>query len=337
MSSFSIGFDIGGTNLRSAMFRDLAEASIDSDGGVSDALVARHREELGERRNPEELVARVAEIVSTLVDGQPNDGQPGDDSELVPVGIGFAGMLSGHEGFVANAPNLGWRDVAFGTMLQDELGPRHQVSVINDVNAISYAEYALGAGAGSQDLLAVLVGTGIGAGAICGGKLLDGANNTAAELGHMKVVLDSSARTCGCGLKGCVEAYVGGAALQKRARIELAEGIGSAAVALAGSAAQVNPGHLDAAAAQGDAYALELFAEVAPLLGMTIANAVTLLNPSRLLLGGGVLSRTPVLREHVLAAFEVAVNPPARACLEVLDMALGEDAGLVGSALLAAH
>jgi len=125
--------------------------------------------------------------------------------------------------------------------------------------------------------------------------------------------------------------------LQERARFELSQGAHSEAARLAGDAARVNPGHLDAAAALGDDYALTLYGEVAPLLGLAIANAVSLLNPKRLVLGGGMLSRTPVLREHVLTAFEMAVNPPAHEGLEIVDAVLGDDAGLAGAALLASR
>ena len=246
-------------------------------------------------------------------------------------------MLRGHQGAVANSPYYGWHDVEFGALLRARLGERYSVGVYNDVNAICYGEYACGAGAGAGDVLAVFVGTGIGAGVVSSGHLLTGANNTAAELGHTKVMVDADARICACGHRGCVEAYIGGSQLQARARQELAQGAHSEATRLAGCAERVNPGHLDAAAALGDDYALDLYAEVAPLLGLTIANAVTLLNPKRLILGGGMLSRTPVLREHILASFEVAVNPPAHENLEIVDTILGDRAGLVGSALLASQ
>ena len=104
---------------------------------------------------------------------------------------------------------------------------------------------------------------------------------------------------------------------------------------MAGAPEAVNPGHVDAAAAEGDEYALNLWQEIGPLLGVALANAVTLFNPNRLILGGGVLSRTPVLKEHIIAAVEVAINPPAREDLDIENAALGDDAGVVGSALLA--
>ncbi len=329
MEDISVGFDLGGTNIRAAVFRGLdPKTECPSQGTEAVAIL---REEVGSVRTPEAIVKRVAIMIGRLLE----KAQLGALS--IPVGIGFAGMLRGHEGMVANSPNYGWYNIELGKMLRARLGERYDVRIYNDVNAICYGEYAFGAGVGSENVLAVFVGTGIGSGAICSGRLLEGSNNTAAELGHTKVVVDSDARVCACGLKGCVEAYVGGRQLQSRVRYELSRGAKSEATRLAGGADRVNPSHLDLAAGMGDNYALDLYMEVAPLLGLVMANAVTLLNPDRLILGGGMLSRTPVLREHVLAAFEVAVNPPAHEKLEIVESQLGDRAGLLGSALLASQ
>ncbi len=320
MSQVAIGIDLGGTNLRAAVFAGLPDSA--------DALLV-HRESVGNDRSPAVIVERLGVLIPELLQRTERGGL------RIPVGIGFAGMLRGHHGYVANSPNFGWHDVALGSMLQARLGERYDVGIYNDVNAITYGEFKLGAGIGASDILAIFVGTGIGAGAVCDNVLLQGANNTATELGHTKVVIEADARLCSCGLRGCVEAYVGGKLLQERARKDLDTWASSTAVDLAGGVQNVHPGHLDAAAAQGDDYALELYSEVSPMLGLAIANAVTLLNPGRLVLGGGVFSRTPVLRDHVLAAFEAAVNPPAREGLQIVEAELRDTGGLVGAALLA--
>jgi glucokinase len=331
-----VGIDVGGTNMRAAVFRGLRAAAARAASGPlgadeEEALrpVAERREQVGRERDPDRMVGRMGAVVESLL------AEAGCSGLEVPVGIGFAGMLRGQSGVVAQSPHLGWRDVPLGDLMRARLGPRHRVVVENDVNAITWGEFVLGAGRDVPDILAVYVGTGIGGGAVCDGRLLRGGTGCAVEIGHVKVVYDERARPCACGLKGCIEAYAGGEPLQRRARAELSGGARSAAVALAGSPDAVNPGHLDAAAAEGDEYALNLWAEIGPLLGVALANGVTMFNPSRLILGGGVLSRTPVLKEHVIAALEVATNPPAGADLDVVNADLGDDAGLVGSALLA--
>lgn len=318
----TIGVDIGGTNFRAALYRNLEEAT------GAPTPIRQRRELIGEDRAPEALVDRLVAAIAEL---------SANETATIPVGVGFAGMLRGHEGFVTRSPHLGWRDVDLGALLRERLPAGSPISIYNDVNAVTFGEHALGAGVGARDVLAVFVGTGIGGGIVAGGRLVDGADNCAAEIGHTKVVIGESARPCQCGLRGCVEAYAGGADLQRRAREELAGGAVSMATRLAGGPERVNPGHLDAAAADGDEYALALYEEVAPLFGLALANAVTLLNPSHLILGGGVLSRTPIFRELSLAAMQVAVNPPAAATLSVVPAKLGDDAGLVGSALLAAR
>jgi glucokinase len=354
----AIGIDLGGTNIRAAVFRGLGEAAhraglgptgVSPDAfavhgrsargggapgveeGIAEAItpVAERREQVGAERTPDRMVTRIGGLVEALM------AEAGASGREVPVGIGFAGMLRGTTGLVARSPHLGWLEVDFGEMVRQRLGPRHRVVVENDVNAITWGEYKVGVARGVSDVFAVFIGTGIGGGAVSGGQLLRGGTGCAAEIGHTKVVWDETARPCACGLTGCVEAYAGGEFLQRRIRAELEAGVRSAAVALAGSPAAVHPGHVDAAAADGDAYALDLWAELAPLVGVALANAVTLFNPNMLVLGGGVLSRTPVLREHVVTAMEVAINPPARDLLAIENAALGDDAGLVGSALLA--
>lgn len=317
--SHVIGADIGGTNLRVALYREAPFTDT--------TPVAAIRERVGDARGPDAVSDRLAAMIRGLLADAGIDGP-------VPVGIGFAGMMRGEDGTVAVSPHLRWRDVPFGAMMRQRLDGA-VVEVDNDVNVITYGEWKAGAGRGADDILAVFVGTGIGAGIVARGRLVPGASGCAAEIGHTKVVFGDDALPCACGLRGCIEAYAGGTYVQQRIRRELAAGARSRAVELAGSADAVNPGHLDAAAAEGDDYALGVYEQIAPMLGAVLANAVTLLNPARLILGGGMLSRTPVLRAQVLTAFDIAANPPAREAVEVVDAALGDDAGLVGGALLA--
>jgi glucokinase len=329
-ADLAIGVDIGGTNMRTALFRGLRAAAVATDDAeLAEAArpVVERREQVGRDRDPATVTARLAGMLRGLL------SEAGCAELPVPIGVGFAGMLRGDRGYVVSSPNVGWREVPFGDLLREQLGGRHRVEVENDANAIAWGEFHVGAGRGVKDVVVVYVGTGIGGGAVVNRALVTG-SGSAVEIGHVKVVWDESARPCACGLKGCIEAYSGGENLSRRARAELAGGARSAAIELAGSIEAVNPGHLDAAAAEGDEYALGLWAEVGPLLGVVLANAVTLFNPQRLILGGGVLSRTPVLREHALAALQVAVNPPAAETLEVENAVLGDDAGVVGSALL---
>jgi glucokinase len=309
-----IGIDLGGTNLRAAIISDTA------------AMVDHRKERVGEPRDPDTIVERCARVCEDLSAGA-----------AATVGVGIAAMLRDRQGTIANSPHLRWRDVAFGQLLARRLGPRFQVGVYNDVNAIVYGEAMAGSARGARDVLGVYVGTGIGGGLIVNGALVEGASNTAGEIGHAKVRWDESAAPCACGSRGCVEAYVGGSYVQRRITKELQAGAKSSAVRIAGGIEHVNPGHVDQAAGEGDEWALGLWTELAPLLAVVLGNAVAVLNPERLVLGGGMLGRCPTLYQLVETTLTVAGNAASLEALTVVPATLEDDAGIVGAAHLAAH
>ncbi|MDX2090901.1 MAG: ROK family protein [Kofleriaceae bacterium] len=315
--SLAIGVDLGGTNLRSAVVDPHTFALIEHD-----------KERVGEPRDVDSIVERVASAV---------ERHAARSTGPVTVGIGLAAMLKDRRGNVANSPHLRWNEVPFGQLLATRLGSRFAVGVYNDVNAIVWGEAVAGSGRGSRDVLGVYVGTGIGGGIIAGGQLVEGATNCAGEIGHVKVRWDEAALTCACGQRGCVEAYVGGIYVQQRITEELTAGAKSTAIELAGGIANVNPGHVDAAAAGGDEWALGLWGELAPLLAIALGNAVSLLNPERLVLGGGLLGRAPTLYDLVLTSLPLVATKASMDALTVVHATLEDDAGLVGAAALAAR
>jgi glucokinase len=202
-----------------------------------------------------------------------------------------------------------------------------------------------GGAKGVRDVLCVYVGTGVGSGIVADGKLYTGATHLAGEFGHVKVI--PGGRLCGCGQRGCLEAYSSGKNIQARAQEELRGGgdqresgpaggfgPGSLAIELAGGVDKVHAGHLDQAAAKGDVYADRLWNEVAGLLGVALGNYVTVLNPSRLVMGGGMWQNTPELRRRTMAEFHAHINRPSLEGFTVCDTTLGDTAGVLGSAAL---
>jgi glucokinase len=307
----AVGIDLGGTNLRGALVR------LDAHGEILD----EQREPLVDR-TPEVLADRIAALVERFDPGGLRIG----------VGVGLAAMLRGDSGVVSLAPNLGWRDVDFRAMLRARLGP--SVQIYNDLKAITWGETMFGAARGARDVLCLFVGTGIGSGIVTDGKLYFGGGGLAGEIGHTKVV--PSGRLCGCGQRGCLEAYASGRNIQARAREELGAGERSLAISLAGSIEAVHAGHLDEAARTGDSYATRLWSEVSLHLGTAIANAVTILDPSKVVLGGGVWEKAPALRERTLAIYRTAVNAPSGERTTLADAVLGDNAGVLGAASLIA-
>jgi glucokinase len=306
----AVGVDLGGTNGRAARI-DLETMTV-----------------LEEAKEPVPAEGRAPEAVADLVARLVQKVDP--EGKRAGAGVGFAGMLRGWSGVVQNAPNFGWREVDFRALLRARIDPR--VELYNDLNAIAFGEATAGAARGARDVLCVFVGTGIGGGLVVNGELAIGASHLAGEIGHTKVV--PNGRLCGCGQRGCVEAYASGRNLANRAREDLSSGERSLAVQLAGAVDQVHAGHLDEAARAGDLYAVALWNEVAPLLGTVLANAVTLLNPARLVLGGGAWEGSPGLRKLVLAAYQGAVNAPSGEACQLVDSTLGDAAGVIGAAAL---
>jgi glucokinase len=307
----AVGVDFGGTNVRAAL--------VDVERGE---FVGPEAKLPVSGKEPAEVAATVDELVRAV---DPR-------AERVGVGVGFAGMLRGWSGVVVNAPNFGWREVDFRSVLRRYVG--EHCELYNDLNAIAYGEACWGAARGVRDVFFCFVGTGVGGGIVCGGELYIGATHLAGEFGHIKVI--PNGRLCGCGQRGCLEAYVSGANLQARAREDLQK-TKSLAVELAGSLEALHAGHLDAAAARGDRYASELLEHAGMLLGVALANVVCTLNPSRLVMGGGVWEKAEQLRKHTLKWFDETINRPHLEGFAIVDSTLGERAGVLGAATLIAR
>jgi glucokinase len=310
--ALAVGVDLGGTNVRAAL--------IDTSTGT---FVGQEAKAAVADKQPESVAELVAEVVQKVDAAGRRAG----------VGIGFAAMMRGWTGVVVNSPNFGWREVDFRTRLRVRLGQRTEL--YNDLNAIAFGEAMYGGAKGFRDVLCVYVGTGVGSGIVVDGKLYIGENHLAGELGHVKVV--PGGRLCGCGQRGCLEAYSSGRNIQLRAREELgAGGMNSLAVELAGGVEKVHAGILDEAARRGDPYADHLWNEIAGHLGVQLGNAVTILNPSRLVMGGGVWQNATELKRRTLEAFHANINRASTEGFAIADTVLGDTAGVLGAAALIA-
>ena len=318
MARLALGIDLGGTNVRAAL--------VDPDSG---RIVAAHKSALSDRAP--EVVAQAAAAAARDAAAQAGV----DPAGLHAAGVGLAGQCLGASGVVLNAPNLGWRDVPFGALLTRALGV--EARVVNDLSAAAWGELRFGAARGFSEVLVVFVGSGVGAGLVVRGRLVEGGHGVAGEIGHVRVAppRGGAPRRCGCGQMGCLEAWAGGMNLSARVREDLAAGAATAVRdVVGGDLAQVSPSAVEEAFVRGDAYARDLWEEIGELLGTAVANAVTLLNPARLILGGGVLAGCPGLAAATRRRLDAAVSPSAAIGLSVAQAAHGDDAGLVGAALL---
>lgn len=268
-------------------------------------------------RSPEGIARQIADLLQTV------------EGVLDAVGIGLAGQMSKDGKVIFNSPNLGWRNVAFADALSRVTGLNAAcIHVVNDLNAVLYGEWGFGVAKGFEDVLAVYVGTGVGGGLILGGHLIEGSGGKAGEIGHCKVV--PGGRLCGCGEYGCVEAYAGGVHLEHQ--------VFSVAKHLNLSGFEV-PDNVDLSYADslyGKVPGIsQIWDDASEYLGLVVANAVTLLNPGLLLLGGGILENLPHFRELTLQKITPLVLSVARDDLRIGFGVLGDKAGALGSCLIA--
>ncbi|MBA9004836.1 ROK family transcriptional regulator [Thermomonospora cellulosilytica] len=242
-------------------------------------------------------------------------------ARCVGVGASYCGLVRAADGMVRLAPNMGWTDLDFAPALSRRLGLGLPVAVGNEAHLGALAEHERGAGVGHRNLVYLHGDVGVGGGIIVGGRLLDGDDGYAAELGHM-IVNPHDGRPCNCGSRGCLEAEVGEAALLE------ASGRAGGPVGRDGVRAVV------AAADGGDAAARRALDRVGDWLGIGVANLINLFNPGVVVFGGtlGEIYRGAAPRIHARVA--AGVLPVSRDRVELRTAALGYDSTLTGAAEL---
>jgi glucokinase len=303
--SLAIGIDFGGTSIKSAL---VSEASILARGRTIDPQATGSAE-----NTMREMEAVIRELCT---------GLPG----LVPVGIGLPGLVDSEHGIVHKLSNVpGWVEIPVAAILSERLGVR--VILENDANAMAYAEWRFGAAVNTRHALCVTLGTGVGGGLILDGKVFRGAQLSAGELGHTSI--DYRGLAGPYGNFGCLESYVGNQAISNRALAAYA------AARVLPPSPECSPRDLSSAAEKGCAIALTLWEEVGNELGAAFANAIWLLNPDAIVVGGGVAQAGPVLFDPIVRSLRARTSPVIHEHLRIVNAALGNDAGAIGCAALA--
>ncbi|WP_018351067.1 ROK family glucokinase [Longispora albida] len=300
----AIGVDIGGTKVLAGVVDDAGK------------VIAEAR-----RDTPADDVARTRDLIVEVI----TELAAAHDCEA--AGIGAAGWIDAGRSTVLYAPNLAWRREP----LRDSIAAQVTLPVFvdNDANAAAWAEYRFGAGQGARSLVLLTVGTGIGGGIILDGHLVRGAHGIAAEFGHTLAVEDG--HPCGCGARGCLEQYTSGTALVRYARASQ-----DLLARVAGDPSKLDGPAVTRAAQDGDPAARAAFAEAGRWLGYGMADAVQILDPDVIVVGGGVSEAGELLLDPARRAY--AERLAQRGKLPVADIRLarlGNQAGLVGAADLA--
>ncbi len=256
---------------------------------------------------------------------------------LLAVGVSFGGPVDATRGLVRLSHHVpGWENTPLREQLQAEFGV--PAAVDNDANVAALGEWRFGAGQGCASLLYVTVSTGIGGGWVLGGRIYGGADGMAGEIGH--VVVRPGGAACVCGKRGCLEAEACGRGIAAKAQAWLQNderrttNDGTKLLALAGGRADaITAFHVAQAAEAGDGLAQAVLDDAACVLGIGLGGAINLMNPERVVLGGGVTKSGDRWWRVVRETARLHVLPEMR--VEIVPAALGDDAPLWGAAVLA--
>ncbi len=312
-SKYCIGVDLGGTNIAAGLV-DLDEKTI----------VRSHSVKTNAPRPVEEIAHDISELCRHLCDTV-GVGL----SELKWVGVVTPGIVKGDD--VLLASNLGWVNAPFGRLLREDLGTK--VFIANDANGAAYAEAVWGSGEGADSLVAITLGTGVGGGIVFGGKIWEGMNGFAAEMGH--AVIDPDGRECGCGKRGCLEAYCSATALVKETKRMMALYPESTMWKLVdGDIGKVSGKTAFRAMEEGDACASLVVNSFIDYLAVGVSNVINIFQPDVVCIGGGISREgenlLAPLRERVVHSTFGAENMRTK----LVAAKFRNDAGIFGAALL---
>ena len=308
-----IGIDVGGTNVKIAL--------VNEQGNIIYSNSIPTRAEMGY----EYTINNMKEAISELIKETKSDSK-----SIEGIGFGFPGQIDYQKGIVRLAPNIpGWVEVPIAEIIEKEFGIPTRVD--NDVRCAALGELNYGAGIGCENLICITVGTGIGSGLIINGKLVRGASNAAGEIGHIKLEMNGGP-LCGCGDRGCLEAFASGPSIVAMAEEYIKGGKSTKYRELANP--DITPYIVSEAAKLGDPVAKRIFTIMGEYIGIGLASVVNLLNPEKIIIGGGVAAAGDLLLDPIKENLIKRAMPIAGAAVEIVPAQLGNTAGVIGASLL---
>lgn len=313
MEKYYIGADIGGTTVKLAFIEESGEIAVKWEIPTNTADQGK--------TIPEDIAKAIKEEL---------DNTEISKSSIIGIGAGAPGFVDTKTGYIHEAVNIGWKDFDFGNHLSKLTG--FPVWVDNDANLAALGENWLGAGEGCTELIAVTLGTGVGGGIIANGNVLNGANGTAAELGHVTVIPDGGV-ACNCGKTGCLETVSSATGIVRKAK-EITEQYPDSILHPAIEAGTLTAKDVFDGVRDGDEASSVVIHEVTDVLGMAIANMAIAINPEKIVIGGGVSQAGELLLKPLEKAYrKYALRRTAMASSFGIAQ-LGNDAGVIGGAYL---
>ena len=315
MKRYSISIDLGGTNIKAAVIKDgyriLKKISVPTENyGTRDHLITGLSQlSLG--------LAKEAGVKK---------------KDLAGIGIGAPGLIDSGKGIIHYLVNIrGFKNVPLKRLIEKKTGL--PTFLDNDVNVMTLGELYYGAGKGAGNMVCITLGTGVGGGIVIDGKLYRGSSLSAGEIGH--VPLNEKGPRCNCGGWGCMEKFVGNKYIKQLTIKKLRAGEKSVITKLTGGCLnKITPEVISAAAEKNDRLAISIWKEIGGHLGVALSGVINFLNPEKIVIGGGVAEAGKFLFDSIRKTVEErAMHIPA-ACVKIVKAKLGQDAGLIGAAVL---
>ncbi len=303
----AIGVDLGGTNFAVGVVNEHGE------------ILAKETGKTIVKDGPDAVAERLSHAINKLL---------ASHRDVEAVGIGSPGSIDHKLGVVRFSPNFpGWHDFPLADKILERTGL--QVYVENDANAYALGEHTFGVGKGHDHIVCLTLGTGVGGGVITHGVLLRGSTGIGAELGHVTVMPNGP--ICGCGSRGCLEAFASATALRKFVQ-EGFERHKDSSIYSGKRPDEVTPEDIFRCAKDGDEFAKRLVSLLTDALAVAIGTFVNIFNPELVILGGGISNAGNLLVNPVLEKVKDHVLPSMLGTFEIKLSRLGKDAGILGAA-----
>jgi glucokinase len=303
-----VGIDLGGTNLKAGI--------VDTGGKILHRLSVKTHSDADPQIISNQILELVAEIIRSAQVKAP---------DMIGIGLGSPGLVDKKGETILFSPNLPrWRNIPIKRMVSERFSKPCVLE--NDANAAAWGEKWAGAGREAGSLVMLTLGTGVGGGIVIDNKLWRGANNVAAEIGHM--VIQTDGPQCNCGNRGCVEVYASATGMVRRFKELLKTGIPS----LLKVSDEITAKMINDAALQGDKASLDVINETGRYLGIALVNIMHVLNPEMIVLAGGMIGSgellmNPIRQVTTQRAFEASYKDT-----KIVFSQLGNDAGIIGAA-----
>lgn len=310
-----IGIDVGGTNVKIALV---------DDGKIIYSNSVPTYAKMGY----EYTVNNIKQAIKDLMKETNTETK-----DIQGIGFDFPGQVDCKTGVVKLAPNIpGWVNVPIAQMIEDEFHIPTRID--NDVRCAALGELKFGAGRGCENFICITVGTGIGSGIVINGKVVRGASNAAGELGHIKLQMNGGP-ICGCGDTGCLEAFASGPSIVAMAQDYIRGGKSTKFREMAAAeGGEITPYMVAKAAEAGDPVAKRIFEIVGEYIGIGLTSVINLLNPEKVIIGGGVAEAGDLLFDPIKRTIKERAMVVAGEAVEIVPAELGNSAGVIGASML---